>query len=441
MLGAESVNKSPVKPKRAAFDAASDLKDAPKKSKHRQDDTSRSRPQVSKPQRPRKPDKSLNPKPSIVEAFPLILNDETTTEPHRESEVDLALPPIPPSPSTFAPSASATPHPPPNTPPTDLAGTRPSRRQRGSVSYAEPNLRDKMRRPTKDLVDAVGGDDKMNFQRSASVRAESETRKEMDSLTIIGERIVEPSRNAKTTAVKVEKDEDDSWKNLPFNSLTKHGEMNVGGEPPNSVEAENARPREVDVPSLESTGAEAEVDAVKKASGSSAAIAALAGPSRTKLNRAKATAIRSKASDSISELVPDLPDTENEILIPPAGPKASNAKQSRGISPAGSTMPRVVPLTSASRTSRRYSSVPDALGKDGAPRIAQSLSQDVPPRAGSVRRKETNATAKKIVGEEIGKIELRGGALVEGGGGGVSKGDREKERAERVASRRKSMMI
>lgn len=32
---------------------------------------------------------------------------------------------------------------------------RPSRRARASVSYAEPNLRDKMRRPTKDLVDAI----------------------------------------------------------------------------------------------------------------------------------------------------------------------------------------------------------------------------------------------------------------------------------------------
>ncbi|GAA87588.1 shugoshin C terminal domain protein [Aspergillus luchuensis IFO 4308] len=34
--------------------------------------------------------------------------------------------------------------------------TRPSRRQRAIVSYAEPNLRDKMRRPTKELIAAVG---------------------------------------------------------------------------------------------------------------------------------------------------------------------------------------------------------------------------------------------------------------------------------------------
>lgn len=38
-----------------------------------------------------------------------------------------------------------------------MAASRPSRRQRAVVSYAEPNLRDKMRRPTSELIDAVGG--------------------------------------------------------------------------------------------------------------------------------------------------------------------------------------------------------------------------------------------------------------------------------------------
>lgn len=46
-------------------------------------------------------------------------------------------------------------------PPADISSkgetSRPSRRSRGVVSYTEPNLRDKMRRPTKDMVDAVAG--------------------------------------------------------------------------------------------------------------------------------------------------------------------------------------------------------------------------------------------------------------------------------------------
>lgn len=37
-----------------------------------------------------------------------------------------------------------------------MAASRPSRRQRAVVSYAEPNLRDKMRRPTSEMIDAVG---------------------------------------------------------------------------------------------------------------------------------------------------------------------------------------------------------------------------------------------------------------------------------------------
>ncbi|KPM43337.1 hypothetical protein AK830_g3215 [Neonectria ditissima] len=44
--------------------------------------------------------------------------------------------------------------------------TRPSRRGRVAVSYAEPNLRDKMRRPTKELYDAVAGEGK-NARRAS----------------------------------------------------------------------------------------------------------------------------------------------------------------------------------------------------------------------------------------------------------------------------------
>ncbi|KUI58757.1 Shugoshin [Cytospora mali] len=54
-------------------------------------------------------------------------------------------------------------------PPADISSygetSRPSRRARASVSYAEPNLRDKMRRPTKELLDAVSGEGK--YRRSS----------------------------------------------------------------------------------------------------------------------------------------------------------------------------------------------------------------------------------------------------------------------------------
>lgn len=56
-------------------------------------------------------------------------------------------------------------------PPADIstqgATSRPSRRARPQVSYAEPNLRDKMRRPSKQLLDAVSGEGR-HFQRQSA---------------------------------------------------------------------------------------------------------------------------------------------------------------------------------------------------------------------------------------------------------------------------------
>jgi hypothetical protein len=83
-------------------------------------------------------------------------------------------------------------------PPPDLGpgieGQRLSRRARGSVSYAEPNLRDKMRRPTKELVDAVTGEGKA--QRLSIVKLESDA----------------PTTNRK---IKEESEADDAWKTMP----------------------------------------------------------------------------------------------------------------------------------------------------------------------------------------------------------------------------------
>ncbi|TLD10386.1 hypothetical protein PgNI_05683 [Pyricularia grisea] len=56
-------------------------------------------------------------------------------------------------------------------PPPDISSggdtARPSRRSRASVSYAEPNLRDKMRRPSNELTDAVSGKGNKYKQRAS----------------------------------------------------------------------------------------------------------------------------------------------------------------------------------------------------------------------------------------------------------------------------------
>ena len=83
-------------------------------------------------------------------------------------------------------------------PPADISvhgeTSRPSRRARTSISYAEPNLRDKMRRPTKQLFDAVAGEGRY-IQRSSSANL-----------------LAPPS----STKVKVEGEAPDSWRKLPI---------------------------------------------------------------------------------------------------------------------------------------------------------------------------------------------------------------------------------
>ncbi|GKT86730.1 shugoshin [Colletotrichum tofieldiae] len=84
-------------------------------------------------------------------------------------------------------------------PPTDISShgetSRPSRRARASVSYAEPNLRDKMRRPTKELYDAVTGQTRY-LQRSGSANAEQ----------LLAEGI---------PVIKSESGDDGAWKQIP----------------------------------------------------------------------------------------------------------------------------------------------------------------------------------------------------------------------------------
>lgn len=66
-----------------------------------------------------------------------------------------------------------------DTPPPGMGeASRPSRRARPAISYAEPNLRDKMRRPTKELFDAVTGEGK--FKARTSMAAPGTAQKPSD---------------------------------------------------------------------------------------------------------------------------------------------------------------------------------------------------------------------------------------------------------------------
>ncbi|KAM3074544.1 hypothetical protein ACMFMG_007974 [Clarireedia jacksonii] len=110
------------------------------------------------------------------------------TEPETPAPVDMFTP-VSSYPSTVRPESRDTP------PPIEVGqaaeSQRPSRRARGAVSYAEPNLRDKMRRPGKELVDAVTADGKVR-----AVKLE-------DGVPM----------TART--IKTEPESEDAWKRLP----------------------------------------------------------------------------------------------------------------------------------------------------------------------------------------------------------------------------------
>ncbi len=79
--------------------------------------------------------------------------------PHREPSVDPTTKTAPGS-ATSTATATGT---------AEQGSTRPSRRPRaGTISYAEPNLRAKMRRPSKNFVSAVAGEGRLHLQSLSS---------------------------------------------------------------------------------------------------------------------------------------------------------------------------------------------------------------------------------------------------------------------------------
>ncbi|KAF4467293.1 Shugoshin [Fusarium albosuccineum] len=162
--------------------------------------------------------------PVIIEA---VLRPEPTAPAVTELPCELGTPMMeqallsPSSPGTAASKEAgrgATP------PPIDINATRepsrPSRRNRTAVSYAEPNLRDKMRRPTKEMLDAVAGEGK--YARRSSVAEQSAP---------------------DTARVKRESEAGDSWKKLPAANMA--GTDNEPGSIPASPLAGKGSPPEL----------------------------------------------------------------------------------------------------------------------------------------------------------------------------------------------------
>ncbi|KFY35080.1 hypothetical protein V494_06225 [Pseudogymnoascus sp. VKM F-4513 (FW-928)] len=95
---------------------------------------------------------------------------ETIPEPETPAAPEDLFSPTSSAPSTARQISRDTP--PPQEIGQDGEGHRPSRRARASVNYAEPNLRDKMRRPAEGSIDAVTGEGK--YRRASCAPAEDE---------------------------------------------------------------------------------------------------------------------------------------------------------------------------------------------------------------------------------------------------------------------------
>jgi hypothetical protein len=175
--------------------APKSVNDSPRKGKSSsQDDIKAAKADVPKfnPIKDRTGEKKSEPVAINPQTEPLMETIEVQPEPETPAGLDL-FSPSSSQPSTARVESRDTP------PPPDLGpeGQRPSRRARGAVSYAEPNLRDKMRRPTKELVDAVTGQG--TSSRGSLVK-------------------LEEGRTSTGMSIKAEPEEEDAWKGMPLAS-------------------------------------------------------------------------------------------------------------------------------------------------------------------------------------------------------------------------------
>lgn len=327
-------------------------------------------------------------------AEPVAITNTIDPEPETPAAPDLFSPPASGSPAVHAESRDTPP--PPDLGP-GVEGQRPSRRARGSVSYVEPNLRDKMRRPTKELVDAVTGEGKA--QRLSIVKLES------DAPTTIEK-------------IKEEPGADDAWKTLPSASTVNEysksplvDKINSREAMPGSLTTQRHRRRS----SIHQVS-----DNELPRSGTSSAISALLGGPRKFRQQSE----RDEAKDSLNNAMAKLDIYEFT---------GSSPRE-----PSDSRIPAVKADWHGARTRRPSSSTQDlaaantAESSDGeqtsrAPMSSSRRRQSMMGLGGSVSNAESEGQRQA---DELRKSNSHS-LLTEG----------EEARSERVNARRRSMML
>jgi hypothetical protein len=340
-----------------------------------------------------------------LERKPDSIHIQTSIEPTVKIAEVQPEPETPAAPDIFSPSSSQ-----PSTtraesrdtpPPPDLGlgteGQRPSRRARGAVSYAEPNLRDKMRRPTKELVDAVLKDEKA--QRGSIVKLEEEA-----PLTMV--------------KIKAEPEADDDWQRMAAASSATvensplSSKAPISDTLPSSITTHRKR--------RESILTQGEADRSRSSSGS--AIAALLAENR----RAKAAA-KEKAKENVATVT----NAMSKLDI----------YEFRGSSPnpEDPTVKTIKEEKPNSRVSRRQYSVP----RDGAPQSESEASDMEVPRnteaSTSRRRQSTLGLRTSSSNSESGK-ELEIDKTLKRANSTTGIAD-SASRNDRISARRRSMML
>ena len=279
VLGPKSVNSDPQSPAKLTRTLSKD------KGLQRKDD-------VVKRIRDRRYEKD---RPNIDKVEKIVKDFENSDT---QNIANISLPPKTPaipgldlfSPSTSdpleqRPESQDTP-PPPDLGPNTGTGSfgRTSRRSKGSVSYTEPNLRDKMRRPTKDLIDAVGTEDKLkqdSFDKVVGV----------------------PSSNCQLEGMRIKQEDDDDegsrlvWKTKPIKE-SKSQQQRLQAEKTSPL-SQKANLPAADLPASVMTDRRRRAsslvrkddDGIRKEQGSGAGtvIAALSGATYRKKNGAEVT--------------------------------------------------------------------------------------------------------------------------------------------------------
>lgn len=336
---------------------------------------------------------------SAKDTFPTA--QESTTEPDTPAPPTLDLQ----SPSSCEQSAARpdsrdTPPPPDLDVDASAVIGRATRRPRGSVSYAEPNLRDKMRRPSKTLVDAVGADDRPQAIKVEEAKRSGTSTEEGQLRTVVVKR---EEMGEETNSL---------WKRLPLPDDNDRQGTTARSEPASPLGIKSPSVRQLPaslVPEIRHGGNGISAkDTVRPSSASASTIAALVAGSQKGRRRENAEPQeRAGGSKDLFDLHTSSPidHVVNGDSVPTA------------------------------RSSRRHSSMANGLGL----RISSVAAAESTTRRGD-RRKEGTSSSRGKGGEQArGENELK----VAKGVSGLqpSAVQMNMSRTERSASRRRSMML